>query len=195
MVIYKITNLVNNKVYIGQTIKTFKRRVGQHLSGLRKGTHRNPYLQQSFKKHGESAFSFEILEQFDSEMNFDLDNLERYWIKFYDSMTREKGYNIESGGNLKKECGPSWNKGLKLSEEHIAKLKLAKKGKDYTDISYQNSPKVPVILTNVISGISMKFETMRACARHVGCSFSAVRLHIIRNSNLLNKQWVARLST
>jgi len=60
--IYKITNKVNNKIYIGNT-NNFKRRKSQHISSLRKNKHTNIYLQNAWNKHGESNFKFEALEE------------------------------------------------------------------------------------------------------------------------------------
>jgi group I intron endonuclease len=59
--IYKIINTVNLKFYIGSTTN-LKQRKAAHLSCLRGGYHYNNHLQNSFNKHGESCFVFEILE-------------------------------------------------------------------------------------------------------------------------------------
>ena len=53
--IYKIENLVNNKVYIGQSIRLKQRKL-QHLSLLNRGVHRNAYLQHSFDVYGVQNF-------------------------------------------------------------------------------------------------------------------------------------------
>jgi group I intron endonuclease len=98
MFIYKITNTINGKVYIGQTIREATTRFRQHRKELRTNKHPNSYLQNAWNKYGESAFVFEVVEQFEPEMNFDLGNLERYWIKHYGSLDRNKGYNLTSGG-------------------------------------------------------------------------------------------------
>ena len=59
--VYKITNTVNAKFYIGST-NNLKRRYYSHYCSLRGGYHANEYLQNSFNKYGEQAFTFEILE-------------------------------------------------------------------------------------------------------------------------------------
>ena len=59
--VYKITNKINNKIYIGSA-KLFKVRASQHLSSLEKQKHQNKHLQASFNKHGSDAFLFEVLE-------------------------------------------------------------------------------------------------------------------------------------
>lgn len=59
--VYKITNIINNKYYIGSTVD-FKNRKRQHLSELKNNKHDNKHLQASFNKYGEEAFSFEVIE-------------------------------------------------------------------------------------------------------------------------------------
>ena len=60
--IYQIKNLVNGKLYIGQTIN-YKSRKEKHLSLLRRNDHHNPYLQKAYNKYGEDAFEFSILHE------------------------------------------------------------------------------------------------------------------------------------
>jgi len=91
-IIYKITNLINNKVYIGQTIRNFEIRVKEYKT---KKMH-NIYLENSFNKYGFENFKFEIIENC-SSMN-ELNDREIYWINHYDSTNRDKGYNINEGG-------------------------------------------------------------------------------------------------
>ncbi len=62
--IYKITNIVNKKTYIGSAID-FNRRKRRHFNLLRKNSHHSIKLQNSFNKHGENNFIFEIIEYVD----------------------------------------------------------------------------------------------------------------------------------
>lgn len=108
---------MNNKCIIGKTEqKNVSSRWSVHKHLLRKNKHYNKHLQSSWNKYGESSFTFEIVEQFDSEMNFDLSNLERYWIKQHDSMNPENGYNLTEGGEG--SCG--------YKHSDIAKEKMSK---------------------------------------------------------------------
>lgn len=59
--IYKITNITNNKFYIGSSVNINKRKL-HHLHLLRNSKHGNTYLQKSWNKYGEKSFDFEILE-------------------------------------------------------------------------------------------------------------------------------------
>ena len=58
--IYKITNTVNSKIYIGSSID-ISNRWARHVGGLRAGNHPNIKLQRGWNKHGETVFTFEIL--------------------------------------------------------------------------------------------------------------------------------------
>jgi group I intron endonuclease len=59
-VIYKITNIINNKIYIGSA-KYFARRKGEHYYMWRNSKHSNQHLQNSYNKYGD-VFKFEIIE-------------------------------------------------------------------------------------------------------------------------------------
>ena len=96
--IYKITNLKNNKGYIGQS-SDIKKRWRNHKFELKNNIHNNPYLQNAFNKYGEEAFEFRIIEKTSKE---NLDEAEEYWIDYFDSTNPEKGYNLKYGGNSSK---------------------------------------------------------------------------------------------
>ena len=93
-VIYKIENLVNGKVYIGQTIKSFKSRKYTHIYELRNNKKRNKKFQNAWNKYGENNFKFSIIGYFP---NCELDEKEIYYIKKYNSF--RNGYNMTTGGN------------------------------------------------------------------------------------------------
>jgi group I intron endonuclease len=96
--IYKITNIQTNHVYIGQSV-VVKRRLRRHTQQLRDGIHENSYLLRHYNKYGKDNFTFEIIEYCSLD---EMDMRECYWIDYYDSMNRAKGYNLESGGNPQK---------------------------------------------------------------------------------------------
>ena len=91
--IYEIKNLINNKVYIGQTIDKNIREY-QHFYGLRKKAHDNPYLQSSYNKYGEENFSFRIIDS--SAINKEeLTELEEYYMLQAGFPDRNKCYNLQ----------------------------------------------------------------------------------------------------
>jgi group I intron endonuclease len=86
--IYKIQNLVNGKVYIGQSLNVERRwRTERSFSGV------NPHLKNSFKKYGMENFFFELIEETEN-----LNEREIYWIDYYQSYDPKKGYNKTLGG-------------------------------------------------------------------------------------------------
>lgn len=98
MLIYKITNIVNNKVYIGQTTKTLEERKKNYLNEYK--WNKNPrVIIRAMRKYGFNNFKFEILED-NIKTQQELDNRERYYItEVYHSLVEENGYNVERGGN------------------------------------------------------------------------------------------------
>lgn len=91
--IYKITNTLNNKCYIGQSID-IKIRWIQHIY---EGKRNNPQgkLYSAIFKEGIENFSFEVIEECPLDEKI-LNEKERYWIEYYNSFN--KGYNSTKGG-------------------------------------------------------------------------------------------------
>lgn len=91
--IYKHTNKINNKCYIGQTKRTVEDRWGKNgINYLYKDTH----FANAIKKYGWDNFWHEIIEE-DIETLEEANRRETYWIKFYDSV--KNGYNSNYGGD------------------------------------------------------------------------------------------------
>ena len=88
--IYKITNKINNKMYIGQTITTIKERMYKHYSNAKKAT---TGIDFAIGKYGKENF---IVEEVCSCLDEDLDDLEQFYIAKFD--TYNTGYNLTIGG-------------------------------------------------------------------------------------------------
>lgn len=91
--IYKITNKINNKVYIGQSVHV-ERRINEHKNLLRNNKHHNQHLQHSYNKYGKKNFIFNIICECEAN---ELNEKEIFYIKKYNSFL--DGYNLTPGGS------------------------------------------------------------------------------------------------
>lgn len=94
--IYKITNDINNKIYIGKTLSPIEKRFKEHCSDAFKDRCEKRPLYDAIKKYGIEHFKIELVE----EVNLnEISEKEIYWINFYD--TYKNGYNATKGGDGK----------------------------------------------------------------------------------------------
>ena len=128
--IYKTTNLVNGKIYIGQHKTTYK--VNTYLGS---GT----LFKRAIKKYGRDSFKREIIEYCTEDF---VDEREKYWINYYDSKNNSIGYNLVDGGGgtgglplteYQKEALIKANTGRKMSEELKLKLISIHKNRVHTE--------------------------------------------------------------
>lgn len=94
--IYKITNDINNKIYIGKTNLTIKKRFYQHCVDSKKSTMEKRPLYNAMNKYGIEHF---YIEQIEKCLPNKASEREKYWITFYKSY--ENGYNATTGGDGK----------------------------------------------------------------------------------------------
>lgn len=173
-VIYKITNIINNKIYIGSAAY-YDKRIGDHVSNLRKGKHHNKHLQFAWNKYNENNFVFEILEKVDCKEN--LRDREQYYIDLYRPFDPNIGYNLcklaernrfgmKMPESAKIKIGNFW-RGKKHSEERKAKLKLNR--------TLQQGKTVIVYDKNF--NYICEFCSMAETARQLNVSIGSVSLH------------------
>lgn len=119
-IIYRATNTQNGKVYIGQTTETLKSRKQKHKRSAKRDNY-NRYFYNAIKNYGWKNFNWDQIDI--AESREELDEKEIFWIKSYDSISKERGYNICIGG--KGRC--------LIRIEDI--LSLVEKGYNFTEIS------------------------------------------------------------
>ena len=150
MYIYKITNDINGKIYIGQTIKTVKERFSRHIGDcIRLDTH----LARAMRKYGPKHFHVETIDT--AENQDELNKKEQYWIRYYNSM--KEGYNetdaiYKSGGNTYQ----SKNK----EEMEIIKEKIRQ-----TKLGGKNPMAKKIKAINIETGEVYIYDTIVSCAR------------------------------
>ena len=137
-IIYKFTNQINNKSYIGQTINP-QQRYSSHKSAINNKNHTEYYtpLHEAFRKYGFENFTYEILAK-DIE-NIDILNiLEEYYIQYFNSYGNH-GYNQDLGGkNAEKPKSEITKEKLRWSHANLTKDEVIE-----LRLAYQNqeSPK------------------------------------------------------
>lgn len=117
--IYKITNLINNKCYIGCS-KNIEHRWIAHKSEsiIEKNPQYNYSIHKAFRKYGIDNFSFEIIELTSEDMLF---GREKYWINFYNSY--KNGYNETVGGDTGPSLPGESNPNSKLTEAEVIAIR------------------------------------------------------------------------
>ena len=98
--IYKITNKINNKIYIGKTTRNPEVRWKEHIRDSKNNKNNkknnNILLYNAFNKYEIDNFSFEVITE---EKNEKLNEKEKKYIQLYNSFSRQNGYNITDGGD------------------------------------------------------------------------------------------------
>lgn len=111
--IYKITNVANNKCYIGSAVDVYTR-LAVHKSGLKYNKQPNEHLQSAYNKYGLENFRFEVLEYVSDKHQ--LLKREQIWINYFESYDPKFGYN--------KRKIPNSNLGIKRPHSEETKLKI-----------------------------------------------------------------------
>lgn len=132
-IIYKITNLINRKIYIGQTVNSFKKRydykgVGiervynYHMACKKYNKPYNDHIVKAIEKYGFE--NWEVIEIFDVAFSKgELDIKEKHYISIYNTMDRKYGYNNTEGGANGKQTE-------EVRRKHSETKKGKNKGKD-----------------------------------------------------------------
>lgn len=96
--IYKITNKINGKIYIGKTIRTPYERWQEHVRESLLDVDSEIPLHKAIRKYGKENFTIEVVETNISTLE-ELNQKEKQYIKIFDSKVHHHGYNVADGGD------------------------------------------------------------------------------------------------
>ena|ERR1035437_8242 len=162
--IYKITNIVNKKYYIGSAISV-KKRICEHKSFLMKNKHCNSHIQLSYNKYGISNFIYEIIETTTRE---NMIEREQHWINILDANNNKKGYN-------KRKIASS-NLGINFSEEAKKNLRLSHLGQKRSEKAQEKisaSQYKKVCQFNLDSTYIKTFNSFQEAAKLINIPYAA----------------------
>ena len=115
-IIYRVTNKINGKMYIGQTVKSLSKRIHSHINIALSGGD-NIYFHKAIKKYGKENFTWSTIAECNSLEELNIAEIEM--IKKYNTFSN--GYNLTKGGE--------GNVGFRHKEETKRKIGNANKGK------------------------------------------------------------------
>lgn len=174
--IYKITNQVNGKQYVGQSIDIFKRWYEhRYKAECKDDISYNSALHCAFRKYGIKSFLFEILEECEIK---DLDSREKYWIAKLKTLV-PNGYNILVGGRYDKEANKDTFESY--AEIKMKKLKFCKlcgkqiKPKSTLCRHCQNKKQKKPLDLDELAGLVFKLGTFGKAVQHLKLSQAATR--------------------
>lgn len=173
--LYRITNTENKKVYIGQTNNP-DLRWSQHKSNA-KYKRGNQVITRAITKYGSDVFEFDVIATCRTQE--DVDIVEEQIIQQYDSRNKEKGYNVDIGGNtsprtpeitekisaaLQKhyETNDGWLKGGTLTEEWKQNISKASVGKLGTNTGKTFNDEWRKNISQSLMGKQLSEEHMRS---------------------------------
>lgn len=155
MWIYKITNIQNNKVYIGQTIRPIQDRFHRHINDALNNI-LDTHFARAIRKYGKDNF---IIEQIDQAQTQDeLNKKEQYWIQYYNSV--QNGYNETDAIS---KCGGNTYQSKTEKEMEVIKEKIRQ-----TKLGAKNPMAKKIKRINIITNKIDIFDTIISCAKACG---------------------------
>jgi len=166
--VYKIENIINKKVYIGES-KNLRTRYKSHRKELSRNRHINKFLQEDVLEFGIENLKFSVLELCEVSK---LTEREHFWIDFYKSLDRNFGYNIVKNNKKNKEISEETrnklieshkgkipaNKGLKESAEIVENKRIRATGKKASEAQLEKMRKLKV--TQGLIKVNSKFNSV-----------------------------------
>lgn len=155
MWIYKITNIQNNKIYIGQTIRPIEQRFHRHINDALNNI-LDTHFARAIRKYGKDSFIIETIDT--AQTQDELNQKERYWIQYYNSV--QEGYNETDAIS---KCGGNTYQSKTEEEMETIKEKIRQ-----TKIGAKNPMAKKIKRTNIITGEIDIFDTVISCAKACG---------------------------
>jgi hypothetical protein len=150
--IYKITNLVNGKIYIGSTIRTMAKRWSGHLTDVKKGS--QAYFHKAIRKYGPDQFKYEVIFVVIDRSR--LEELESYFIELYNSKVEHIGYN---------QHDPILGNSLYVGEMMKKEWSDPNKKAARIESMVSGSKKQPLVAVNIDNGSVIRYESVHAAMR------------------------------
>ena len=155
MWIYKITNIINNKPYIGQTIRPVEQRFHRHINDALNNI-LDTHFARAIRKYGKENFIIETIDIASTQE--ELNQKEQYWIQYYDAINN--GYNETDAIS---KCGGNTYRSKTNDEMNIIKDKIRQ-----TKLGSKNPMAKKVKRINVITKEIDVFDTVISCAQACG---------------------------
>ncbi|MDD6022214.1 MAG: GIY-YIG nuclease family protein [Oscillospiraceae bacterium] len=177
MCIYKITNKINNKVYIGQTTKTVEERWKRHCNDALSGRLKTKFA-SAIRKYGVESFQVEKIDT--AKTKNELNKKEAYWISFYNSVYN--GYNSTDGGENTNTYRHKTEEEMDTIKE---KIRLTKTGR-------LNPHAQKIKCKNVYTYEELVFDTFVDCVKHFNESnHSFITRRVLHKTKYLyKKEWL-----
>lgn len=153
MYIYKITNTVNGKVYIGQSIRPIEKRFQRHINDAVNNV-LDTHFARAIRTYGEDNFKLELIETCNTQEELNL--REQYWIRHYDSI--HNGYN-ETDALYKRGGNTYFSKTESEMAEISDKIRKSKVGS-------KNPHSHSVKVLNVVTNEEKVFDTVKDCQEY-----------------------------
>lgn len=155
MWIYKITNIQNNKVYIGQSIRPINQRFQRHINDALNNI-LDTHFARAIRKYGKENF---IIEEIDiANIQEELNEKEQYWIKYYNSVI--DGYNETDAIS---KCGGNTYQSKTDEEMEAIKDKIRQ-----TKVGNKNPMAKKIKRINIFTNEIDIFDTIISCAKACG---------------------------
>lgn len=180
MEIYKITNKINGKVYIGQTIRPVEYRFNRHINDAMRNKI-DTHFARAIRKYGPDKWRLEIIDG--AETQEELNQKEQYWIRYYNSV--EKGYNETDAIS---KCGGNTYQSKTEAEMEVIKEKIRQ-----TKIGNKNPMAKRVKRININTGEIDTFEIVISCAKACGINNGKTSISTRLNGQIKSPykgQWI-----